>query len=333
MPIHRRGIWAETAPPEVLCDPATWTLLARYALEVAVAVRPGDVALAARVRDLAAQAEVKALLWPMIDDAEGRWLSVVSARAFRTFLTEVRSAAPELGIVLDLEPPLSMVRGVLDRRRRALRELFSLVRGSAAHEEGERLIVEMCNEIRAQGVPLTLALVPFVLWDGVEPGWAGLFGPTVPLPATRVNAMLYSTLIAGYSKGLLSMNDARAVVADGCMRTLDRFGEAAAVSLGAVGIGALGDEPVYTSPAELSHDVALAAACGVTDVWLFDLGGVLQRDTPERWLKVFTDEPAAVAKTPSTFRSAVVSRCLAAGARALSFGRKRSRRGEKIAEL
>lgn len=333
MPIHKRGIWAETAPRDVLCDPATWKLLARYALEVAVAIRPQDVALAAHVRDLAAQAEVKAFLWPMIDDSEGRWLSVVSAPAFRTFLTEVRSAAPELGIVLDLEPPLPMVRGALDGRRGALRELFSLVRGSNAHDDGERLIVEICNEIRAHDLPLTIALVPFVLWDGAQPGWARLFGPTVPLPATRVNAMLYSTLIAGYSKGFLDMRDARAVVADGCMRTLDRFGEAAAVSLGAVGIGALGDEPVYTSPEELAEDVALASACGVTDVWLFDLGGVLQREAPERWLGAFTEEAAPIARTPATFRSALVSRCLAAGARAMSFGGKRSRRGEKIAEL
>ncbi|MEZ4299414.1 MAG: hypothetical protein R3B70_30970 [Polyangiaceae bacterium] len=79
----RRGIWAETAPPEALADPATYRALARFGADVALAVRPADVERVATWVDLAASHGVRASLWPMIDDASGRWLSTASAEPFR----------------------------------------------------------------------------------------------------------------------------------------------------------------------------------------------------------------------------------------------------------
>jgi hypothetical protein len=71
-----------------------------------------------------------------------------------------------------------------------------------------------------------------------------------------------------------------------------RFGPAAGVSLGAIGAGAFGDEPIYRSPEELADDVSIARAAGVDDLTLFDLGGAVARGL-EDWLDVFVHtEPA-----------------------------------------
>lgn len=321
MPATRRGIWAETAPPEALRDAATWRLLARCSLEVALAVRPPDLDSVGAWTDLAAEHGVRASLWPMIDDAAGRWLSVASAEPFRELLQGVQARAPGAEIVLDLEPPLPLVRGALDGRREAALGLLSMVRGTPEHAEGERVIASICEEVRAVGAPLTVAIVPFVLFDAAErPGWGRLFGPSRPLPATRVNAMLYSTLIEGYSRGVLRRADALALLSEGCRAAVSRFGDRAAVSLGAVGTGALGDEPVYEDPAELSVDVAVAEACGVRDLWLFDLGGVLARGAPESWLEAFVAPGARAPIAGPTARARVVSALLRWTGRALAAG-------------
>lgn len=320
----KRGIWAETAPPEALRDPATFRLLARYALDVAVAVRPDGVALAGEVHRRAAEHGVRAALWPMIEDGAGRWLSAPSAPRFRELVRELLDRAPGADVVLDLEPPLPLVRGALDARVDAVRELVALVRGgrpersSPAHEDGERVIDALCDEVRARGSALSLAVVPLVLFDAPgQPGWGRLFGPARPLPAGRVNVMLYTTLIAGYSRGAIRRSDALALLAEGTRRAVTRHGERAAVSLGAVGTGALGDEPVYADPEELAIDAATAEASGARDVWLLDLGGVLARGAPERWLDALVAPKVAPAPV-TTARARAASALLRGLGRALA---------------
>lgn len=306
-------------PDEALREPATWRLLARHSMEVALAVRPSDVASVDAWLGRASEHGVRASLWPMIDDAAGRWLSTESAAPFREFLRDVRARAPGAEIVLDLEPPLPLVRGALDGRTGAMRGLLSMVRGTEEHAEAERSIASMCDEVRADGAALTLAIAPFVLFDPAgRAGWGRLFGPAAPLPATRVNAMLYTTLFEGYSRGALRREDALSLLATCSREAARRFGDRAAVSLGAVGTGALGDEPVYAGPAELAVDVAVAEACGVSDLWLFELGGVLSRGAPERWLGALVAPASGAPAGLPTGRSKVVSALLRAAGRALA---------------
>lgn len=306
-------------PADVLGEPATWRLLARYSLEAALAVRPADVEAVGAWDERAREHGVRAALWPMIEDGAGRWLSIANAGAYRDFLRAVRGRAPGAEVVLDLEPPLPLVRGALDGRWGAARGLLSLLRAGEARAEGERVIASICEEARAGGAALTLAVVPFVLFDAEgRPGWARLFGPTAPLPATRVNAMLYTTLIEGYSRGALRRDDALALLAEGCEAAVSRFGGRAAVSLGAVGTGALGDEPVYPDPAALAVDVAVAEASGVSDLWLFDLGGVLSRGAPERWLDAFVAPGSGRRPAPRSARARAVAAALRAAGRALA---------------
>ncbi|MFK5151303.1 hypothetical protein ACI4CU_28550, partial [Klebsiella pneumoniae] len=79
------------------------------------------------------------------------------------------------------------------------------------------------------------------------------------------------------SRRVLDRRDVRALLSAATLAAVARFGDRASVSLGCVGTGALGDEPIYRSPDELADDVAIAAEAGATDLALFDLGGVLAR--------------------------------------------------------
>lgn len=292
------------APVEALRDPGTWRLLARFGLEVAIAVRPREVELAAEHAGRAREHGVRAALWPMIEDGDGRWLSAANAGVFAGFVREVRALAPEVDVVLDLEPPFSLVRGALDGRRGAAWGLLALARETEERREGVRAIEALCRDLHASGARLTLGVVPFVLLDGDgRGGWGRVFGAPWGLPASHVNVMLYTTLLEGYSRGMFRREDARALLAEGCRAAARSFGARASVSIGAAGAGALGDEPTYPEPAALADDAAIALASGVTDLWLFDLGGVLSRGAPERWLSAFTSPGDLRAPPRATVRS------------------------------
>lgn len=318
----KRGIWAETAPDVVLRDAATWRLLARYGLEAAVAVRPHHVDEVSRWAHEARAAGVRTSVWPMIEDREGRWLSVKNVGPFASFVREVRRAAPGTELVLDLEPPFPLVRGALDGHKGAAMRLLALARDTEARRAGQLGIARICDEAIAAGSSIMIGVVPFVLFDGPgsDGAWARLCGAPRELPASRLNVMLYTSLIEGYSKGALRREDARALLAEGCRASVVAFGERACVSLGAAGPGALGDEPVYPDPEALGEDVAIAMGEGVQDLWLFDLGGVLARGAPEPWFDAFTRAPSRSLGAASTPRSRAAVLAMWALGRALGVG-------------
>ena len=327
----RRGIWAETAPDGALRDPATWRLLQRHDLEVAIAVRPHHIDDVTRWVDVAHACGVRTSVWPMIHDDDGRWLSVANVGIFSAFVREVRAAAPGSELVLDLEPPFPLVRGALDGRPLAAARLFALARDTADRREGQRAIVSLCAETMRAGSSLMLGVMPFVLFDDDDGrgAWSRFSGSPAELGAARLNVMLYSSLIEGYSRGSLRRADVRSLLYEGCRGAVHAFGARAAVSLGSAGIGALGDEPVYPDPGALADDVALATVAGVRDQWLFDLGGVLSRGAPEPWLAAFVGPADRVAPPRPTARSRgatallwAVGRALGAGSSALSFAER-----------
>jgi hypothetical protein len=245
-------------------------------------------------------------VWPMLDDGAGRWANARNASAFSAF---ARSAADVVGarrvseIVVDMEPAIEVVRVAMGSLRAAGQMLLE---GAADRSRvaGARCTYEdLVRALAQRGLPTSVVAVPMVLLDPVpsvtgraagRTHWQALLGTPVDGPAwSHVNVMLYTSILEGWSGGLLDRRRAESVLATACRAALARYGKKSGVSLGAVGPGAFGDEPVYRSPAELARDVAVARACGMNDLALFDLGGVLARGPVEAWLEAFVATEAA----------------------------------------
>ncbi|WP_437819181.1 hypothetical protein [Sorangium sp. So ce1078] len=314
----RRRIWSELLPLEAVRAPGTLALLRRYALELAIAVRPETAAGLPDLAAACADAGVSVAVWPMIADEDGRWASAGNAAAFGAFVARLLDALDARGlaaaeVVVDLEPPIQEVRRALAGGRGALELLGGGPRGAARERPGrrgalwrdaQRAYVEMAGAIHARGVATSAAIVPLVLADGPAGGWERLLGTPVSAPPWgRVSAMLYTSLFEGYSRGALGRDDAVALLALGGRAAARRFGPRAGVSVGAVGTGALGDEPVYRSVAELREDVAVAVTAGVQDLALFDLGGVLARPPAEAWLEALVAPPREPRLPRATLRA------------------------------
>lgn len=284
-----RAVFVEDLDPEELRAGAVVRLLRERRIEAIVSVRPWNVEATLSARVALEAAGVPVTLWPMLADDAGRWVNVRTARAMRAFVEDVLHAAGPAAvprILLDFEPPIDDVRRVLRRPG----ELYRLSR-SLASAEGSAELAALVDRLGAKGSALSAALVPFVLADGARELASRLLGVSAnaSLPSFGTAwIMAYTTLFAGYSRGLVDRRGALALLRFVAGRTRKRFGEKAALALGCVGRGALGDEAVYRSPAELREDVAVARRSGIERLALFDLGGVLARGEPEAWLEAFS---------------------------------------------
>jgi hypothetical protein len=296
----RRRVWAETVPAEVLRSGRVRGLLRRFGLDVVVAVRPGEVEGLPRTIDALTDDGIAVSIWPMLDDVAGRWANARNAGPFAAFAREVACVLrPGAEIVIDLEPAIDEVRAAERVGVAGLRAAWRALRAAAQGAPGAReVFVELARELRACGMVPSAVAVPMVLLDqpvgrrapAWAPRWEAILGtPIEGVSWARVNVMLYTSMIEGWSRGVLGRAGAEAILAAGCRATGARFGSRGAVSLGAVWVGALGDEVVYRGPAELARDVAIARACGVEDLALFDLGGVVAREPGEAWLAAFVE--------------------------------------------
>jgi len=287
----RRRIWSETLPLAELTAPATLALLARYDVELIAAVRPWDLPGIAALVGACNDAGVAVGLWPMIEDADGRWANAFNAPRFTAFVHQVLDAVPAgarvRDLAVDLEPPFGVVTTALRSPTAVWPTIDSIshARWVAARRQFRALI----GSVHDRGMQCSAAVLPFVLFDPsngrLRPVQRALAAPVDALPWDHVSVMLYTSMIEGWSRGLIPRPRALDLLARGAVASRRRFGAAAGVSVGVVDVGALGNEPRYRDPAELAVDVAVSRANGVHTINLFDLGGVLRRGPAEAWLE------------------------------------------------
>lgn len=308
-PEPRYRIWSEYTPYAALHAPGLLKELARRRIQLALAVTPELLSeLCAVLRSCQAHA-VEVALWPMLSDAQGRWASAGNADSYCDFVRRLLAlcaehAALPQALAIDLEPPIERLRQVKDL------SLHRPTRPAArsAHTAAAKLAA-LTTDAAALGLELFAAAVPAVVVspDAAARGWQRLLQtPIDALHLDRVSTMVYTSLLEGYSRGVVRREDARALLFTLAQATRRRYGRRASISLGAVGKGALGDERTYRSPAELTEDVQLARAAGVSDLALFNLDGALMRPPLTAWLDALVHTAPAQVPPASTLRARLI---------------------------
>ena len=314
--METRRVYSETLPHSDLVRPRTIALLARYGLEVVLAVRPWDERGLPDVARTLRDAGVPLSIWPMLSDDQGRWASVHNAAEFGRLTLSVCDALETAGarprdVLFDLEPPFAQARSLAavaarSRNGEGLARLAVVGGGMArpparSFEAASQALARTVEEIHARGITSSMAVWPLVALDPPgEKGWQSLLGtPVDALAAGHVSVMMYTSILEGWSRGTLRRRDTTALLAAATVRTVRRWGGKAGISLGCVGTGAFEDEPIYRDPSELAEDAAVARASGCDQLTLFDLGGVLAREPAEAWLEAFVSGGEVAAGPPS----------------------------------
>ena len=322
--MRRRRAWVETLPFAEIARPDVVALLASRKIEPIVAVWPHTpIEAIVRVIEAYGDAGLPVALWPMLEDGEGRWANAGNAGKFADFVEQLCEALGATGrapaeIVLDLEPSIEAMRSSFASSARSM-HMLPIPGDLRPFIAAQARLAALCQALHAQGIRASSAAPPTVLLDPQEGGsrpFQELQGTPIDGPAwDHVSFMLYTSILEGWSRGVLRRADARALLGIACRAAAGRLGERAGASIGAVGVGAFGNEPVYRGVDELADDVAIARAAGVDDLALFDLGGVLRRGPAERWLDAFvaTEPLARVPESSFRLRSVIAAARLAGG--------------------
>lgn len=306
----QRRIYSEDLPLDEATNPAVLRPLAARGIELILAVRPHTEAGAPDALSRAAAAGVRTSVWPMLADGAGRWANAWNASAYATFARSLlarldEAGAPYAGLLVDLEPPVDALRSFSRGAAPALASIASLARRPRepdAHDCLGRLVAE-CS---GRGLVVTAAVAPMLAGDG-RGGWQRLLGtPVDGIGWGAIHAMAYTSLFEGYLPRL-GREGARSLLGATGLALRARYGPRAALSLGVVAPGALGDEPAYRTPAELADDVAIARASGIDDLALFDLRGALEKPPLERWLDALVETAPADRPPPLTRRASLAA--------------------------
>ncbi|MBL8683045.1 MAG: hypothetical protein JNK05_28015 [Myxococcales bacterium] len=298
----RNALWSELLPLEIVRDPATLRLVARFGLELRLACFAETTSFdeLALTLERARAHDVEVALWPMLSNDEGRWASAHNGEAFarnaRRVIAEMRARSCAVrALMVDIEPPIDVMSRWLARAKARVPRRTDGAATPSVPEieqrlEGDRALVALFDELIDEGVRVGAAVVPtHVLGGTVGRGLEWLLGlPNDDVAYEPASSMLYSSMMEGYSRGWISRMRAKSLLERGAKRAVSRFGSRAEISLGVVGTGALGDEPTYRDVRELHEDVEIARSAGVSRLALFDLRGVLERSSPEAWLEALT---------------------------------------------
>jgi hypothetical protein len=317
-----RRVYSETLPYEELVRPRTLGLLARYELELVLAVRPWDLAKLPRVAKALGDIGVSLSIWPMLSDEQGRWANMHNASSFADLTLSacdvlVANGVPPRDVLFDLEPPFAQTRSLAEVgashshnpvEHAGIVARFATRLSRSAQGEFDTagdVLARTVVEVHARDITTSMAVWPLVALD--PPGadtWQSLLGtPVDALHTGHISVMMYTSILEGWSRGALRRRDARALLGAATARAVRRWGASAGISLGCVGVGALEDEPTYRHPSELAEDARMARAAGCDRLALFDLGGVLSRPPAEAWLDAFVSaDPVAVGRDKTSKR-------------------------------
>lgn len=309
----RRRVWSEFLPFDEFRRPQTLRLLGTHDVEPILAVHvDADLQSLAETIRAAKKAGLRPWIWPLLAKDHGYWASEQNSGEWRARVDailktlESENARPS-GVAVDLEPPLEIVN--LTRSMQVM-EWMQLVRrhlDPIRFESSVRSWQTIASSLNSRGyetLGITTPMAAHDLGDG-QPVWQDLLEtPWIDVPWSSWGIMAYNSMVAGYSKGVLNIEEARACHHPLLVRMNESFGPRGHVSLGLTGTGVLEDEAVYSSPDDLALDVAAAKAAGIMDIGVFCLEGILDHSDPESWLRKFDVPPAVL--MPQSWKTPLV---------------------------
>jgi len=301
-------VWAEYLTPEDFLDKKTMELLKKYDVKLGIAFPPGSMTPEyVRVLGEYGRNGVSVALWPLLDDSLGYWPNELNVIEYSDYVDGICAWADENKVgfdwlAIDMEPPYLMMEdfktGGLKEKLGVVRRVLGENRDRGRFYDAGAAFNRLVERLHARGVKVAAAAADMAVWD-MKMGTVG-FQDALETPISTINfdlisPMVYTSMIVGYSKGLVSPGDARRHLYSVARDLKESVWNRAGICIGVTWTGKLMDEPYYETPRDLLPDMQAVKAALIDDISIYNLEGILRSPRPEEWFETLI---AAEPKTP-----------------------------------
>ncbi|MCX7745874.1 MAG: hypothetical protein N2645_03140 [Clostridia bacterium] len=289
-------IWCEFVPPNDLCKDEIVGILKKYNVFLNYKVEYGKLN-----KDFFSMLKfyndknVPVSLWLTLADEDGYWINERNADKFDKYVQDVIHSIDERdlkveGVCIDLEPSLRDVKNIWGAKNifslsmvyiKMLLNNISKKRFRAASE----ILRRTAEFLKAKGLESYATSLCYCYYDlkfKSDFMQNVLEVPFFEVPWEKYNMMYYSTLIRHELRREKINIDY--LIYYQMMHLKEKLGDRLAVSIGLSNVGKLGNEPYYDNLNDLSKDVGLLKECGVGDISLFSLDGLMDVQSLEAFL-------------------------------------------------
>lgn len=246
-------------------------------------------------------------VWVLLDEKFGYWPNIQNARLFRATIARIcewlfGKNLEIRHIVFDLEPPIFITRSI-SRLRADLLHVFSYMKKCIKyHDKNILYFHEAADLVRSYGASVFVVVPDFLfeMDEKVAIEFSRILGiPVFDIGFDVISTMTYNSIIHGLFKvpyGVLRYRMYRVM-----RNCIEKYGAGYVPSIGAIWRGILGNEPIYSSPKEISRDVSIIKYLGINRVLVYNFEGILNRRNEGEWLGAMINTKPARPKESITY--------------------------------
>ncbi len=206
-------------------------------------------------------------VWPVLEKEKGYWFSGQTTKEDIDRLREYSG----LKIKIDLEAPF---KGGYNHFKMIWYSFIRMSRKAENSEYLEETIDWLCKNSEVELIANEFPF-PKVMKR------AGVYIDVRKYPNLDKNIMSYTSMAGALMRPFWKRVKNRML-----KRAKKKYGDKLMTSVGLIGTGILGNEPVYKNPSQLKEDLNDVSKLGIKKVAIYSLEGVFRRKDPIKWLEV-----------------------------------------------
>jgi len=237
-------------------------------------------------------------IWATLSDKQGYWINERNAHIFEKYIFRLveqieREKCTINGICIDMEPPLKQVQAIV-KPRRFFQPYLAYVRmatvnvNNRRYFEATRRLHSVQKYLKAKNIESFATFLRQVYYDirfNSNIIQNALETPIFSIPWDKYNIMYYATVIREELKQR-SAEEVDYKIYHELSFLRERIGEKLCVSVGVTNVGKLGNEIFYQDDTRFIRDIGIVKACGIDDITLFSLDGIMDPVLLEKYLRM-----------------------------------------------
>lgn len=291
-------MWCEFLKPQDVCKDFVINLFKKYnvALNFKLEYMSFTDDLFEMIR-IYNQNGIPVSIWAVLSDELGYWINEANVDTFGDYVHKLvdiidLKGLKIYGLCIDMEPPYPLVKKLTNPGSIFDKLIFYITLltknlNAGRYSYSKHKFTEIAQFLKIKGlesyVPVVRELYNDVL-SGTDMIQNALETPVFDIPWDKYNFMYYATMIRKqirkYNKG-----DVDYMVLRQVELLKERFKDNLSISAGVTNTGKLGNEPYYDNMDDFYRDIGVLKTCGVNDISIFSLDGILDPEKLEMFLK------------------------------------------------